>query len=209
MTGKENELKTSLQKILSSYVPTGTASLLVDWLIDHRILLKITRRRKSILGNYYHPNRTRGHVITINEDLNKFAFLITLVHEFAHLTNWLKHRNTVQPHGIEWKEEFQTLMFPFLKPEILPADVMQALEVYLKNPLASSCSDLQLIRVLKRHDNNSLQLVEELPHNSIFKFGKRSFRKGEKIRTRFKCVELASGKTFLFSPVAEVSGILE
>ena len=197
-------LKSRLLDVLAKYVPPGTAPLLVDWIVEHKVILKITPPRKSILGNYYHPNRTRGHVITVNGDLNPYAFFVTLVHELAHMECWIKNQNKVAPHGGEWKSEFRVLMHHFLHNDSLPADIEKSLQAYLHNPAATSCSDQQLVRTLKRYDKKQNALVEDLPVDALFKFGDRTFKKGPQMRKRFKCVEVATKKVYLFSPVAEV-----
>jgi hypothetical protein len=41
-------------------------------------------------------------------------------------------------------------------------------------------------------------LVEEMPGNTVFETRDgRQFIKGEKLRTRYRCIEKASGKTYL------------
>ena len=193
--------------VLSKYVPNGTAELLVAWIIEHKVILKITPPRKSILGNYYHPNKRRGHVITVNGDLNSYAFFVTLVHELAHMEAWLKHQNKVAPHGGEWKVEFRNLMHHFLRNGFLPDDVEHALQSYLQNPAAASCTDDGLSRALKRYDKKQALTVEDLPHDAVFKHGERTFKKGPQLRKRFKCVEVGTRRIYLFSPVAEVSPV--
>ena len=48
-------------------------------------------------------------------------------------------------------------------------------------------------------------LVEQLPDNALFATGdRRIFKKGPRIRTRYKCYEPASKKYYLFSAVYEV-----
>ena len=48
-------------------------------------------------------------------------------------------------------------------------------------------------------------LVEEVPANSLFKLKDgRVFKKGDKLRKRFRCEEVGSKKVYLFSPVYEV-----
>ena len=39
----------------------------------------------------------------MNNNLNKYSFLITITHEIAHMMIWEKHQNKVDPHGEEWK----------------------------------------------------------------------------------------------------------
>jgi SprT protein len=77
----------------------------------------------------------------------------------------------------------------------------------LQNPAASSCGDEKLLRVLHNYDEKAegIHLVEQLPEGGLFSIkGGRIFRKGEKVRKRYKCVEVKTGKLYLFSPVYEV-----
>ncbi len=197
------------REIISKYIPEQTVDIVLQWIEQYNFRMRIKRKRNTKLGDYRPPFDGRGHFITINHDLNKFSFLITLVHEVAHLTNWDKHKNRVKPHGAEWKKDFQDLMFPLLKRNIFPDDVHHAIDKYMQNPAASSCSDLHLMRVLKRYDaNNNFMHLEELPHKATFKIANgKVFVKGEKQRTRFKCVELESKQTYLVSALMEVEAV--
>jgi hypothetical protein len=151
-----------------------------------------------------------NHHISVNNDLNKYAFLITFVHEVAHLSCWEKHRDKVKPHGDEWKTEFKILMRPFMNETIFPADVLVALKKYLQDPAASSCSDLGLLRALKKYDQKEgLVFLEQLPHGSIFSYNKNEelFRKGNKVRTRILCRTVQSNREYLFNPLTEVKPV--
>lgn len=192
---------------LEKYVPKQAAAVIAKWIHQAPCLFKISRSRSSKFGDYRSPYRDKGHRISVNHNLNPYAFLITTVHEFAHLKTWNEYRAKVRPHGIEWKRNFKQLMQPFFELNLFPEDVRDAVTSYLSNPGASSCSDLTLFRTLQRYDlpKNGHQKVEELPIGAAFVLPNgRAFKKGEKIRTRFRCTELATGKIYLFSPVAEV-----
>lgn len=193
-------------EILKKYLPEETVMLISEWIIEFDFKLKITKERKTRLGDYTSPRGDLNHTITINYNLNKYAFLITLVHEVAHLVTFNEHKNTVNPHGTEWKRNFQKLMQPFLTPDIFPLEVFAALRKYLQNPAASSCSDIHLLRTLKLHDEDkSTIFLEHLPINTVFLYnGSRIFKKGERIRKRYKCIEIKSGVIFLFNPITEV-----
>lgn len=204
--------KRSDREIISNYIPEQTVDMVLYWIERYKFRMRIKRSRSSKLGDYRPPFGERGHFITINHDLNKYAFLITLVHEIAHLTNWDKNKNRVKPHGVEWKKDFQELMLPLLKQHIFPDDVHHAIDKYMRNPAASSCSDLHLMRVLKRYDEKNQHLVhlEELPHGASFKIANgKVFVKGEKQRTRFKCLEVATRHTYLVSALMEVEQVAE
>lgn len=174
--------------------------------MEYKFQLKITRLRLTKLGDYRHPHRGKPHQITINQNLNSFSFLITLVHEVAHLTTWNKFGNRVNPHGKEWKQEFKSHIEPVFSLKILPEDIHNCLDQYSINPRASTCADTSLMKVLKKYDINSSYVhLEDIPEKSIFKLRNgREFMKGKKLRKRYKCIEVNGKNYFLISPVAEV-----
>lgn len=194
------------QSILHKYIPEKAVATISEWIYTYDFKLRIKKSRASKYGDYRPPVNGQNHLITINYDMNKYAFLITLVHEIAHLTNWNKHKDKVLPHGPEWKLEFRILMNYFLYEQIFPDDVMLALKKYMQNPAASSCSDTALLRVLKKYDQRQdTVLLEELPHGATFCYNKeRLFIKHEQIRKRFKCKEVKSNRIYLFNPLTEV-----
>jgi hypothetical protein len=193
-------------EILKKYLPEQSVPQIAQWIVQYDFKLKITKERNSKFGDYSSPRNGMNHVITINHNLNKYAFLITLVHEIAHLVTWNAYKNRVYPHGEEWKRNFRTLMQPFLTTDLLPLEVFSALRNYLKDPAASSCSDSQLLRVLKLHDENSdTVFLERLAMDTLFLYnGSRIFKKGERIRKRFRCLEIKSGAIYFFDPLTEV-----
>jgi SprT protein len=195
---------------LQAYLPMGSLEAVLKYIFEYKVQLTITKKRASVLGDYRHPYLGKGHRISVNGDLNKFSFLITLLHEIAHLITFEKNGRRVQPHGQEWKTNFGLLLLDFTSKNIFPEDVHKALQRSINNPAASSCGDEKLLRVLKSYDpkKEGIHLVEELAQGEKFIIkGNRIFEKGEKIRKRIKCKELATGKLYLFSPVFEVKKI--
>jgi len=192
---------------LKQYLPEGSFEE-VSWYLQHyKVQLTITRERKTVLGDYRNSVAGKNHRISVNGNLNPYAFLITLLHELAHLFTYERFGHRVLAHGQEWKNEFSKVLARFLLKKIFPSDIDKALLKTLQNPAASSCADTSLLRVLHHYDEKKegMHLVESLPQGAIFKIkGGRQFKKEEKVRKRFKCVELATGKMYLFSPVYEV-----
>jgi len=192
---------------LNSFLPPGTYHAVEEYLRFYKIHLTVAKHRKSILGDYRHRTHFSNHRISVNGSLNNYAFLITLLHEIAHLLTFEKHDNRVMAHGTEWKAIYGSLLKQFVENKIFPPDIEKELLASLKNPAASSCAEDGLIRVLRKYDTNTngYRLVEEIPVNSLFKLDDgKVFRKGERQRKRFKCEEVKTGKVYLFSPVYEV-----
>lgn len=192
---------------IGKYIPEHSAQQVLDYLRHHKVHLTITRDRKSVLGDYRHATTYNAHRISVNGTLNKYSFLITLIHELAHLLTFMQFKNRVDPHGKEWKHIYKLILKDFLIPEIFPEDLLHALNQSLHDLPASSCSDDKLMRALKKHDSkqNGLVMVEQVVEGRIFDAGKgKMFRKGKKLRKRYQCIEIATGKLYLFSPVYEV-----
>ena len=192
---------------LEPYLPTGSFPAVLEYIYAYKVQLTIARKRRSVLGDYRHAHAGKGHRISVNRDLNKYAFLITLLHEIAHLITFEKYGRKVSPHGKEWKACFGGILSEFTGKGIFPRAVEQILLQSLQNPAASSCADEKLLRALKVYDvrGNNVFFVEELAAGERFcTADERVFEKGEKIRKRYKCLEPASGKWYLFSPVYEV-----
>ncbi|OCX50781.1 hypothetical protein BEL04_18785 [Mucilaginibacter sp. PPCGB 2223] len=199
-------------KILETYLPPKAAPLISRWIDYFFCEFKVSRNRNSKFGDYRHPFGGQGHRISVNYDLNPYAFLVTTVHEFAHLHTWNEHKNKVKPHGAEWKANFKRMMQPFFEMDIFPPDIKHAIVNYLNNPAASSCSDLNLYRSLRKYDAPKPDhlTIEKLPAHALFKIKDgRIFRKQERVRKRYKCIEIDSKRIYLFSPVAEVQLIEE
>jgi hypothetical protein len=195
------------QSILYKYIPEKAVPTISEWVLKFDFKLRIKKSRSSKYGDYRPPINGGNHLITINYDLNKYAFLITLIHEIAHLSNFNKHKNSVKPHGEEWKLHYKLLMNQFLIPDIFPPDIILALRKYMSNPAASSCSDINLLRVLKQYDNHkNTILLEDITTGSTFSYNdNRYFIKGEQVRKRFKCKEISSNRLYLFNPLTEVT----
>ncbi len=200
---------TDLENALERFLPQGSVELACDMLRAHPHHLTITPPRSTKLGDFTADPRGKRHEISVNGNLNQYSFLITLMHELAHLITFLQHKDSVKPHGLEWKNNFKKTLGPFLKKEIFPHDVERALENYLANPAAATCSDIHLSKVLTKYDRNSnpnVVLLDDIPSGAHFVYGreKRKFVKGVRQRTRYLCREVSTGHQYLFNPLVKV-----
>ncbi|KQC31188.1 SprT-like domain-containing protein [Flagellimonas eckloniae] len=195
-------MSTTLQK----YLPERAVEPCLSLIEHNGVHLKIVNHRVTRHGDYRRmPNGL--HQITVNASLNKYRFLITLVHEIAHLVAFEKYGRRIKPHGLEWKRTFQHLMIPFIRPEVFPSQLLPIIANHFKNPKASSSTDARLSIALKTFDSEERKnsYVYELPIGSKFRlYNGKLFQKGKKRIKRFECTELATGKVYLFQPNAEV-----
>jgi len=184
--------------LLKEYLPEGSVNRVFEWIKEKKVHLKISKQRKTKLGDYRPPTHHPNHRISVNYNLNKYSFLITLVHEFAHLLVWEKKKNLVEPHGKEWKTEYRNLMQNFLNKQVFPHDIENILAKSIINSKASSTSDMELSRILKKYDApTNLITLEELVENTLFSIeGGRRFKKGPKQRTRYKCQNIDNKKFY-------------
>ncbi|NMH87344.1 SprT-like domain-containing protein [Flavivirga algicola] len=194
-----------MQKMLQNYIPETAMPKVLKLLGDDNLVVKIKNERKTRHGDYKRLPNGR-HQITINSNLNAYRFLITLIHEIAHFEAYKTYGKLIKPHGIEWKRTFQYLMLPFLNPGVFPDHLLPLLAKHFKNPKASSDTDANLALALKQFDEpNNKTYIFEVPIGSTFKlYNGKVFKMGQKRVKRFECVEVKTGKLYLFNPNAEV-----
>ncbi len=195
---------------LQAFLPPNTYEAVAEYLVYYKVHLTVARERKSILGDYRHRTALKAHRISVNGNLNAYSFLITLIHELAHLLQYEQYGNKVMAHGREWKSIFGKLLAQFIQKDIFPDDIRKALQRSIEDAAASSCADDGLQRVLKKYDEKwgSQVHVEDVPDQALFKTSDgRIFQKGERLRKRYKCMEISTKKLYLFSPVYEVERV--
>ena len=165
----------------------------------------VSKSRHSKLGDYrFSPQK--GHQITVNRNLNSYAFLVTYLHEVAHLLTYLTYKNKVLPHGEEWKNSFRTIFEPILEEDLFPDELINVLKSYLVNPSATSTGHGPLVDVLKTYDaSNSSITLHALPENQIFLLKNLELIKGKLRRTRYFCREANTGKLYLVAKNAQVT----
>lgn len=195
-----------MSEVLQKYLPEHAVEPCFELIKANSVHLKIVNERQTRHGDYRKAMNGK-HEITVNSNLNKYRFLITLIHEIAHLVAFEKYGRLIKPHGDEWKITFQHLMIPFIRPQIFPNQLLTLLARHFKNPKASSDTDATLSLALKQFDEQdpNKNYVFEIPYGTVFKIKSGKVFKKIALRTkRYECLEIASGKLYLFNPNAEV-----
>ena len=193
---------------LEQHVPHGACKLIEPLINDFNFNLKVTNDRVTKHGDYRFPQfKTDPHKISVNGTLNKQAFLLTLIHEIAHMHAFEFFGKKIKPHGREWKQIFATIADPFLANHIWAEDIEKVLRVYFLNPKASSGADPNLMRVLHKYDQKEELHVEDIAEGELFLLATKNgrwFKKGVKRRTRYLCEEVETGRNFTIHGLAKI-----
>lgn len=191
---------------LKKFIPEGTFDYVYSYLEKYHIKLSITKERKTKYGDYRPPHKGPPHKISVNGNLNQYHFLLTLVHELAHLVAFDDYGFGIQSHGKEWKNTYQRLMVPLLNNTVFPAELLPAVQKSLRDVKSSSCYDAELAIALRKYDNRPMgTLVRDLPMGSFFIApDNKKYQLLEKRRTRYEAVETLTNKRYLFPALYEV-----
>ena len=191
------------KKELAEFLPLGAIEFVYPFLDKNQVHLRVTRQRATKHGDYRPPMEYPNHRISVNGTLNPYSFLITLVHEMAHLEVWKKQKSMDEPHGNLWKTTFAAMMMPLLENDIFPPDLKQTLLCHIKNPRATT-GDKNLTVVLQRYDRKKAILLQDIPADSLFAINGRIFKKLHKARTHYHCQCLNNKKMYRVNALAEV-----
>lgn len=193
---------------LNAYLPDGAFEPVVALINQYKVHLTVTKARKSVLGDYRHAFQGANHKISVNGNLNKYEFLITLLHELAHLLCYEQYRNRVDAHGKEWKNIYGHLLAQFIQQGLFPDDIKKALSKTLLNPAATANGETKLLLVLRKYNEikkAGVALVANIAEGILFEsLNGKIFRRGKKRRIRIECVEVATGQVYSFSALTEV-----
>jgi len=193
---------------LAEFLPSGAIDYVYPFLDNNKVHLRVTRQRTTKHGDYRPPIEYPNHRISVNGTLNPYSFLLTLVHEMAHLEVWKKQKSFGEPHGHQWKTAFASMMKPLLENNIFPSDLKQALLSHLQHPRATT-GDKNLTVLLQRYDKKKAILLQDIPENALFSINGRVFRKLHKARTHYHCQCRYSKRMYRVNGLAEVVPVEE
>jgi len=194
----------SLYRLFEKHVPDNTVHYCYDLWASHKFYLNLKQKRRTKLGDYSY--KSSQHFITINANLNRYSFLITYLHEVAHLITFKEFDRRVAPHGKQWKKAFALLLQPVTNELVFPGELLPALKKHLANPRATTCSDPGLMRILQSYDPGPDKIyLSDIEPGTNFQLRKRVFVKEKVKRTRSVCREIYSGTKYLISENAEIT----
>ncbi|GAA4463907.1 SprT-like domain-containing protein [Nibrella saemangeumensis] len=191
-----------MKDLLKSYIPVEALSYCQELFQHYPFHFQVTRPRRTKFGDFrvFPDGQVR---ITVNADLNPYAFLITFIHEVAHLVVHRTYRRRPQPHGKAWQTAFQKLMQPLLTEQVFPAAVLYPLQAYMLRPAATTSGSPALVQALRQYDSqlqsdpvsNQVSL-KDLSEGQSFVFRKKIYVRGALRRTRVVCKEVDSGVSY-------------
>ena len=199
-------LKKKPLQALEKFIPSGTFDYVYSFLEHYHIKLSITKERKTKYGDYRPPQRGQTHRISVNGNLNQYHFLLTLIHEIAHLVAFDEYGFGIQTHGNEWKKTYQNMMGPLLNDQVFPLDLLPAVKASLQNVKSSSCYDPNLALALRAYDSKPIgTFIKDLAIGSEFKApDNNTYKLLSKRRTRYEAMEILTNKRYLFPELYEV-----
>ncbi len=195
---------TVFQNTIKRYVPEATVSYCSELWLLHKFRFIVKKKRATKQGDYTYDRILNQHTITVNGDLNSYSFLITYLHEVAHLITGVRYGFRIKPHGEEWKSSFREVLYPILREEVFPPDIIAPLYDYIGNPGATSCSDVDLLKALSQYDEHKLSFLSEVKMTETFRFNKKFFRIDSIARTRALCTELTTKQKYYIPLAAQV-----
>ena len=202
---KETETET-----LAELFPVEAVDSIASLLDEYSVQLKASRERVSKLGDF-RPGRGAGlHRISVNANLNQYEFLLVFLHELSHLIVYQSHGRSVLPHGKEWKGVYGGLIREFVKARMFHPVLHDQLLRYSHRVMAAGVGDVSLAMALRMFDKTENKqrwhYLEEIPEQSLFRVRSgKVFRKGKRIRKRFRCLCLNNNLSYLIHPMAHVN----
>jgi hypothetical protein len=174
--------------------------------------LTVVPPRKTLQGSYRLPTPRHRPLITINSNLNPYAFLLTLLHEIAHAQAFKTYKT--KGHQKEWKNCFKHLLTVFMEMDVFPADIQLALKQHLEKISYSDSTDIKLTKILRQYDNNAASdsktiALYEIPKNTVFLHEGKIFQKGEPLRKYILCKNMTNKKMYRCHPLMKVSVLEE
>ena len=190
---------------LRSYINEQALDIIEKWEKEFDVKIIISNTSSKTRLGVFIPKKKGPHIIRINNDLNKYMFLITLIHEFAHASVWKMYGRHVRPHGDEWKKEFKHMILPFLNPTFFTNSILRHLSLHILHPSASIVRDTSLFNVLREYDDNLKITIDQIQDGDRFRtIDGKEFERICKLRKYYKCKRLETGRFYRVPPFTEI-----
>ena len=199
-------------KIPEKFLPPGAFPAITKILSNQELDVKIVKSRSTKFADFNPPfGKKKIPLITINNNLNPYSFLLTLLHEYAHYLVWKDGHHYAKPHGKTWKNHFRVLIQFVMDRNIFPDELAPQIAQHIQNPGATSCTDIKLFKKLSAFDGDRAGIfIDEIPDSTLFHTPNgQLFKKEKKVRKRILCTCQEKKKKYLFTPIYRVFPVKE
>lgn len=187
---------------LQPRLPLGAIPILQKWLDGYPLLLTVTKKRLTKLGDY-RKIQNGQHQISINGNLEPNLFFLVLTHEIAHLLAFERYSRRIAPHGIEWKITFGQMILESI--DLYPLDLQRILLPFSRSPRANFMASPDLVKYFETPDPTSTKTyIENLQPQDQFEFKGQTYLLKKKMKKNYLCEQLGTGRLYNFSALAKV-----
>jgi hypothetical protein len=179
-----------------------------SFLRQYNCSFRLTRPRITKRGDF--RIRAKELSISVNRDNNLYRFVLTLVHELAHLKTYRDFGKKAKPHGEEWKSNYRQLFAYFNLDAVFlqNSELKLVMEHELAAPRACSGIDIKLERLLAKYDESEEGVfLNDLESGDLFIFRSNTYKKIQKQRTRILCLNIHNGRKYTISKASWVKPI--
>ena len=169
---------------LEERLPEDSWRHIQGWMAPHACGIRLTRPRRTKLGDFRPARPGQPALITLNSDLAPYQLLLTLTHEIAHLETWPKRKRRTKPHGPEWRQRFGELLLELAENPALDPRFREAVRRHSKSPKSSAMYDTALFRTLRELEGSTDTRLDSLKPGASFHFQGRAFTLEKTHRTR-------------------------
>jgi len=187
-----------LRNKLSSKLPPAAIEAAILTLVQSNCKFRFSSSRKTKLGDFRPGKGLSRPTITVNADLQPQLFLLTFIHELAHVQVYDHYSPRIAPHGEEWKVTYRSLLRPFLREDVFGERLGEVLEHFREAPASWSNRHSLSNLIAGESKEYEGETVDQLREGELFQLQSgRQFKLGLKRRTRFLCVDLSNQKKYL------------
>lgn len=203
--------KEDFERIAGRYFPSEALDYAWFYFEENHFSFKIVPPRKTKKGDFkYSKNPLKMPVITVNNNLCSYDFLLVYIHELAHYMVFRHHDIfKVKSHGPEWRQFFKELLQNLVNEVPLPEDISTAFLNYSNRIKSSTAADYELETALDRYREKPDHIVylKSLQVGDRFSLRGQLFRVDSFARTRAKCTLEGTRKKYLISAMMNVEKI--
>lgn len=204
ITLKQSEFRTSSHPLFG-YLPDYSIYYVDSLVKKFNVHFKVVAPRSTKLGDCRFPRKKKEKIIiTLNQDLNPFQFLVTSLHELAHALTFIEFKHKVRPHGKEWKLNFSNILMDLINQQVIPDKEREILLSIAKSPKSTSFGNVELQQFVK--EGNTI-FLRDIADGSIFNFKNRDFRKIKLLRSYVLCSCTSSHRQYKIHGLAEISPV--